>query len=161
MRIRLVGSDHTRSFDTQLGRFTDGETIPCFRCGECCRRWQPLIGLREAERLARALGLPVDDFLDRYTRPYPLEEGAHLLEQRDGACVFLRAEADGRTACSVHEARPEACRDWDASLFRRECLAGIRCLPGPAGILLPLPLYDEPAEAGAFLERLRSGAAGA
>ena len=46
MRIRLVAAEGERSYDTQLGRFTDAEAIPCFRCGECCRRFSRLPWVR-------------------------------------------------------------------------------------------------------------------
>lgn len=154
MRIRLIAADRRRSYDTQLGRFTDAEAIPCHRCGVCCRRWQPLLSRPEAERLAQHLGLTLEVFLAEYTRPYPLEEDAHLLDQRDGGCVFLRVE-DGQAACAVHEVRPQACRDWDASLRRDECLDGLRLEATAGGLLLPLRLYDDAGDSAAFVRHLR------
>lgn len=154
-RIRLRAGDEQRSYDTGVGRFTDGEQIPCFRCGVCCQRWSPLVGRVEAQRLAGYLGLPLDDFLAAYTRPYPLEEDTHaLLQAADGGCVFLELR-DGVAGCRVHEARPQPCRDWDASLLRKECRDGLRGAAGAAGLLLPI-LYDNAADAGAFVERLRT-----
>jgi Fe-S-cluster containining protein len=155
MRIRLLAVDGERSYDTQLGRFTQDEAIPCFRCGVCCRRWQPLLTRPEAERLAEHLGLGLEEFLSGYTRPYPLEEEAYLLNQRDGGCIFLRVEGDGRTLCGVHEARPQACRDWDASLLRKECLDGLAELSGIGGLVLPLTLYDDPEDAERLRRQLR------
>lgn len=152
MRIRLHAGPTERSFDAGLGRFTEDETIPCFRCGVCCRRWQPLIGPAEAERLARYLGLAVEPFLARYARPYPLDE-QHQLLARDGGCIFLRFEG-GRASCAVHEARPQACRDWDASLSRRECLDGLRALGASGAPLAPVALYDG-TDAEAFVRHLR------
>ena len=61
---------------------------------------------------------------------------------------------EGRSGCSVHEARPQACRDWDASLLRRECRDGLNRLDGDA--FAPIVLYDDPADAARFVERLRS-----
>jgi Fe-S-cluster containining protein len=153
MRIRLHAGPVERSFDAGLGRFTEDEAIPCFRCGVCCQRWQPLIGRAEAERLARFLGLPVEAFLARYARPYPLDDAQYQLRERDGGCVFLRFEA-GRASCAVHEARPQACRDWDASLSRRECLDGLRARCTSEAPLAPLALYEGP-DAEAFVRHLR------
>lgn len=154
MRIRLTAAGTRRSYDTQLGRFTDAETIPCFRCGVCCQRWQPLVSRTEAARLAAYLGLDTETFLTEYARVYPLEEETHQLVERDGGCVFLAFEA-GRAVCTVHAARPQACRDWDASLRRKECLDGLSVVMKPAGALIPLPLYDDAAEAAQFARRLR------
>jgi Fe-S-cluster containining protein len=154
MRIRLVAEDVERSFDTQLNRFTDAETIPCHRCGVCCQRWQPLITVEEAEELARFLDLDVQTFLTRYGRPYPLVEDGYVLNQVDGGCVFLRFEGT-LAVCTVHEARPVACRDWDASLRRKECIDGLGGAGGPHGLVLPLPLYEADADNQIFLRQLR------
>lgn len=153
MRIRLHAGPLERSFDAQLGRFTDEEAIPCFRCGVCCRRWQPLLGPTEAKRLAAFLGLTLESFLSQYARPYPLDDERHQLLERDGGCIFLRFE-EGLAGCAVHEARPQACRDWDASLARRECLDGLRAPAGGDGPIVPIALYEEP-DAETFVRHLR------
>ena len=153
MRIRLHAGPVERSFDAGLGRFTDDEAIPCFRCGVCCQRWQPLIGPAEVAWLARFLGLPVEMFLARYARPYPLDDERHQLLERDGGCVFLTFEA-GQAGCAVHEARPQACRDWDASLSRRECLDGLGALCEGSASLAPIHMYDGP-DAETFVRHLR------
>jgi Fe-S-cluster containining protein len=156
MRIRLNAVDEGRSYDTQLARFTDAETIPCFRCGVCCQRWQPLIGRLEADRLAASTGMETADFLAQFARPYPLEEDTHQLLERDGGCVFLRFD-NGLAGCSVHEARPQSCRDWDASLLRRECLDGVRGETSPSGLLIPLRLYEDDRSNRELADRLRLG----
>jgi Fe-S-cluster containining protein len=155
MRIRLFSSERERSFDSQLARFTEAEAIPCFRCGVCCRRWQPLVTRLEYERLAAALELDAGTFLVRYARPYPLAEDTYQLNEQDGGCVFLRSDGEGKSLCAVYEARPQACRDWDASLLRRECLEGLDALATRGGLLQPLTLYDDPADAAAFQRHLR------
>lgn len=154
-RIRLHADGEARSYDTGLGRFTDGEEIPCFRCGVCCQRWSPLVGRVEAERLAAQLGLEVAAFLDMYARPYPLAEDTHaLLQAPDGGCVFLELH-DGVAGCAVHEARPQACRDWDASLLRGECRDGLRGAETSSGLLIPL-LYENHSDEAALTNRLQS-----
>ncbi len=153
MRIILCAEQTRRSYDSGLGRFTDDEAIPCFRCGVCCQRWQPLVGRLEAERLAAFLGLSLGAFLERHTRRYPLAEDTYQLLGQDGGCVFLTFE-NGRAGCAVHEARPQACRDWDASLARRECLDGLRLLRADTGPLAPVTLYDGP-DAEVFVQHLR------
>lgn len=154
MHVKLVTSDDERSFDTQLGRFTDDETIPCHRCGVCCQRWQPLVTLPEVEQLAEFLGMEVESFLGEYARRYPLVEDGWVINQRDGGCAFLRFE-DGLAECTVHEARPIACRDWDASLRRKECIEGLHGKDGPAGLIMPMPLYESDDDNRMLIRRLR------
>lgn len=152
-RIRLQAGDERRSYDEALGRFTDEEAIPCFRCGVCCERWQPLIGLAEIERLAAQLGLVIDDFLARYARPYPFAEQTYQLRERpEGGCIFLTDDGD-RAGCAVHAARPQACRDWDASLLRKECRDGLQRLPADG--VQTVALYDDPDDLRALVARLR------
>lgn len=154
MRIRLSAAEEQRAYDTQLGRFTDAEAIPCFRCGVCCQRWQPLVDHTEAERLATHLGVETELFLAEYARPYPLREDTYQLNARDGGCVFL-AFAEGRAACTVHEARPQACRAWDASFARKECLDGLRALGDGVGLVSSLGLFSG-ADAATFVAHLRT-----
>ena len=151
-RIRLRAGDVQHSYDEALGRFTDDEVIPCYRCGVCCERWQPLIGPVETARLAAYLGLATADFLERYARPYPFAEETYQLRERpEGGCIFLTSDPDGRSGCNVHPARPQPCRDWDASLLRKECRDGLERLPASGAV----PLYDDPDELRALVERLR------
>lgn len=153
-RIRLRAEDRLRCYDEGLGRFTDGETIPCFRCGVCCERWQPLIGPLESARLATHLGLPLAGFLTDHARPYPFEEETYQLRERpQGGCIFLET-IEGRSGCRVHEARPQACRDWDASLLRGECRDGLNRASGDG--FAPIALYDDPADAARFVAALRT-----
>jgi Fe-S-cluster containining protein len=154
-RIRLRAGEVERQYDEGLGRFIDAEAIPCFRCGVCCQRWQPLIGPQESARLAAFVGMPVEEFLAVYARPYPFAEATYQLrEGPQGGCIFLEMR-DGRASCRVHPARPQACRDWEASLFRRECRDGLRALASE-GVLAVAPLYDSAEDAAAFVARLRA-----
>jgi len=153
--IRLRAGDVERRYDEGLGRFIDAEAIPCFRCGVCCQRWQPLIGPEETARLAVFLDMAPEAFLATYARPYPLAEATYQLRERpQGGCVFLEMR-DGRASCRVHPARPQACRDWEASLLRRECRDGLRAL-APESVLAVAPLYDSADDATAFSARLRA-----
>jgi hypothetical protein len=153
-RIRLHAGAAQRSYDAALGRFTDDEAVPCYRCGVCCERWQPLVGPAEAARLAAQLDLALPDFLARYARPYPFAEETYQLRERpEGGCVFLTNDYAGRSGCAVHEARPQACRDWDASLLRRECRDGLQRLPADG--FAAVTLYDDPDDLRLLVERLR------
>jgi Fe-S-cluster containining protein len=155
MRIRLNAAAVSRSYDTRLGRFTDDEAIPCFRCGVCCRRWQPLIAHVEADRLAAHLQMPTEEFLRTHARPYPFAEETYQLNERDGGCTFL-AVAGGRSLCTVHPARPQACRDWDASFGRKECLDGLQAISPTGQGLALLTLYDSDQDLADLVAHLRS-----
>lgn len=153
MIVRLVTRDGTeRTFDTVLAAFIDGTAIPCFRCGLCCQRWSPELSAEDADRLAACLSLSTDAFLERYARPYP--GGGHVLRHTEEGCLFLTRDTDGRAACAVYNARPNACRAWQASLARRECRDGLAL--GGQGLLAASSLYpDDPASLAEMVARLK------
>jgi len=104
----------------------DGPPIVCFRCGECCARYQVLLSLMEAQRIADDLGLPFDVFLDRYVDQRWHGSESFLLRQRGGACIFLEhPEGSNKTTCLIHRVKPALCREWTPSLYRRECREGL------------------------------------
>lgn len=80
----------------------------CSGCGECCR-WGGSVLLTEADlpRLAEALGLSVQAFIDGHTRLAPNRRQLALLDQADGSCAFLEGDR-----CSIYTARPEQCRTF-------------------------------------------------
>lgn len=118
--------------------------IPCFRCGVCCERWQPLIDANTAKRIADALGRSELAFIEEYTQPYPLHDERWLIRRGEsGACTFLDYDNKGLAGCRVHTVRPDACRDWEAGLEKRECHEGLQQLSHPASVLLPSELYPE------------------
>ena len=65
----------------------------CQRCTACCR-WPGQVRLSDAEitRLAAFKSLSESDFIQRFTRLRWDRGGLALLEQPDGACVFLEGE---------------------------------------------------------------------
>jgi len=115
--------------------------VPCYRCGVCCVKWQPLLGPAEIRRLSTELGITPRTFKRRYTRPYPLRRGWHQLRDSGTGCVFLQWD-EGVSGCSIHTVRPQVCRDWQAGLDRRECLQGLRDFPGPPLLTLKRLLPD-------------------
>ena len=162
MRVRIVMPHGVHELETDGGRGADGDArapsaveIPCHRCGVCCERWQPLLTPADATRLAAHLGLAIDAFHHAYTSPYPFDDEQRLLRQEDGRCVFLRYEADGRSACAVHPARPQVCRDWSAGLDKKECVQGLERFADPAGLIQLQDLYPGPADHAAFVRAAR------
>jgi Fe-S-cluster containining protein len=123
--------------------------VPCFRCGVCCVKWQPLLAPAELRRVAADLGLSLRAFNRRYTRPYPVRRGWRQFLATTAGCIFLGSEA-GRTGCTIHGVRPQVCRDWNAALEKRECLQGLAAHRGPA-LMTPQHLYDNPDDAAALI----------
>ncbi len=148
MSVRLRTRD---GVERELGVEESGAAgaVPCFRCGVCCERWSPELAPADVERLAHFLSLTTDDLLDRFARPYP-PGTSHVLRHTAAGCVFLARDPDGRAACSVHPARPQACRDWQAGLERRECREGLTRMGN--GMLAVADLY--PGDPDALAELL-------
>src|SRR5207245_5444159 len=109
--------------------------IPCFECGVCCMKWQPLLSPEELKKVATELGQSTRTFNRRYTRLYPLKKGhRQFLTGDTGGCIFLKPGDQGRYLCSIYESRPQICRDWKAGLDKRECLEGAARLGLPLGV---------------------------
>lgn len=89
--------------------YRDGLRFACTRCGNCCTGEPGSVRLSEEEAaaIARAIGMDVADFRERYTRL--LEDGAtSLIETPDHACIFWSAEQ----GCTIYSVRPRQCRTW-------------------------------------------------
>ena len=97
----------------------------CFRCGECCARYQVLLDPAEMGQIATFLGINSEKLKAEYTDPRWLVPGKFLLKHRDnGGCIFL-IHRGKEALCSIHMAKPGACRDWSPSLSRKECSQGL------------------------------------
>jgi Fe-S-cluster containining protein len=81
------------------------EQIDCTACASCCRVASIKITGRDAQKLAKELGVSLDRFQADYTEQSP-EEGL-VLKRTESGCVFL----DGNL-CSVYEARPQTCANF-------------------------------------------------
>ena len=88
------------------------KNFECTGCGDCCR-WSGSVLLTDADiaRMAAALGLSEEAFIDRHTRLAPNRIQLALIDNPDESCSFLEGNR-----CNVYEARPEQCRsfpfDW-------------------------------------------------
>jgi Fe-S-cluster containining protein len=78
------------------------DAIDCTVCANCCKVATTQIGERDAERLARYLGMRISEFLRDYTIE-SADEG-RILRRNEKGCVFLAGNL-----CSVYEARPQTC----------------------------------------------------
>jgi len=99
--------------------------IECFRCGICCTRYQPPLSPEEIETIAAEFGLTPGDFTAEYVQ---ITVGGYLLRQTENGCVFLKWEDENNASCTIPPFRPEACRNWMASLSQRECQDGLEKL---------------------------------
>lgn len=98
----------------------------CFRCGVCCTKYQNHLTLIEARRIAAELGLIWEEWLDRYISESLPGSDSFLLRRCNGACVFLeRVEDSNITRCLIHPFKPSACREWNPSLYQRDCQEGL------------------------------------
>lgn len=103
--------------------------IPCFQCGVCCIKWQPLLDPAEVRRLAEGLGIAARTFRRRYVKPFPLRRGWGILRTGALGCTFLRFR-DGRALCSIYQIRPQVCGEWAAGLDKTECVEGLQRIGG-------------------------------
>ena len=124
------------------------QPIECFRCGICCMGYHPQLSEAEVERMAGHLAISAHDFISQYVQ---ITQIGYLLRQTKTGCVFLtwekacpeRSRRDTPKAlCSVHPFRPDACRNWEPTLFRRECKAGLTKIQKDNGIMLVSEIYD-------------------
>ena len=101
--------------DTALSDFQ------CIRCQACCRQ-SGYVRLHpgEPDAIAKILDMDVYDFIDRYTRLTRDRQTLSLIEQPDGACIFLTTEG-----CRIQSAKPLQCRTfphkWKFSEFENIC----------------------------------------
>ena len=97
--------------------------LECDRCTACCR-WPGQVRLTDAEiaGLAAHLGLEEPEFIERYTRLNSTRTGLALIDQANGACVFLEGNE-----CRVNPVKPQQCREfptlWNFPGFEQQCRA--------------------------------------
>lgn len=112
--------------DTDGNGKQEESSIPCFRCGVCCSRYQVRMSLIEAHRIADELGVSWDEFVERYTDRYWPGTESFLLRHSNGACIFLKPDEDSNIAsCLIHPFRPSSCREWNSSQYHPECQEGL------------------------------------
>ena len=89
----------------------------CQRCTACCR-WPGQVRLAD-EEIRR---LAAFEFIQQFTRVRPDRRGLALMDQPDGACIFLEG-----AGCAVQPVKPQQCRDfpnlWNFPGFEKVCHA--------------------------------------
>lgn len=95
----------------------------CQRCTNCCR-WPGFVRITEDEVHSIASFLKIDEyeFIQKYTQLRPNRTGLALVDQVDGACIFLK-----NNDCSIQQVKPQQCRDfpngWNFPGWRDVCEA--------------------------------------
>lgn len=98
----LKSHDYSDRRLRKMAEEIEGE-IDCSACANCCRVATVQVMERDAERLARHLGIGVAEFVRNYT--IESEEEGRILRRVESGCVFLAGNS-----CQVYEARPDVCR---------------------------------------------------
>ncbi len=95
----------------------------CERCTNCCR-WPGDVKVSDSEisAIASFLKMKQDLFIEKYTRLRSDRHGLSLIDQPDGACIFL----DGQD-CQIQSVKPDQCRGfpnaWNFPGWRDICQA--------------------------------------
>lgn len=101
-------------------------SMPCFRCGVCCTKYNVRISFLEARRIADGLGISWRDFLSRYVSRDGANPESFLLRRKEKACIFLENTGDSNMSrCLIHAFKPSSCKEWNPSLYRRDCQEGL------------------------------------
>lgn len=117
----------------------------CLRCGNCCRHpGEVRIDHGEADAIAASLNLDVITFTSRYTRLRGDRLGLSLLDQEDGACVFLASGIAGYS-CRIQDAKPRQCREFPSTWRYDNMHAVCRAVSPPAITHQPLAFALEPS----------------
>ncbi|MEI6076948.1 MAG: YkgJ family cysteine cluster protein [Verrucomicrobiota bacterium] len=82
--------------------------IHCQRCTACCR-WPGEVVLSgdDIQAIAAFKNISEDELIQTFTRLRRDRRGLALVEQPNGACVFL----DGN-ACAIQPVKPHQCKDF-------------------------------------------------
>ena len=95
----------------------------CERCTNCCR-WPGDVKVSDAEisAIASFLKMKQDLFIEKYTRLRSDRRGLSLIDQPDGACIFLEGQD-----CQIQPVKPDQCRGfpnaWNFPGWRDICQA--------------------------------------
>jgi len=97
------------------------ENFQCIQCHTCCREpGYVRLQTEEPGAIAQLLGMDINEFIDKYTRLTRDRHCLSLIEQPDGACIFLTDEG-----CGIQSAKPAQCRtfphQWKFSDFEHIC----------------------------------------
>ena len=96
----------------------------CQRCGNCCR-WPGDVRVdnEEIALIAEFLDMPLDPFIEQYTRVNANRTGLSLIDKPNGECIFL----EGLNVCAIQSVKPVQCSGfpnvWKFPGWREKCEA--------------------------------------
>ncbi len=99
------------------------ENFKCRRCGNCCK-WPGIVRLTDddADNIAEYLGIPFEEFIEKYTRLSPDRRCLVLTDNEQGGCIFYREPPPG---CLIQPVKPYQCgafpEKWRTELWREHC----------------------------------------
>ncbi|MDD9301549.1 MAG: YkgJ family cysteine cluster protein [Desulfobacter sp.] len=104
-----------------LNKELDLTDFHCIQCHACCRESGYVrLGPEEPDAIAQYLGLDVHTFTNTYTRLTRDRQTLSLIEQTDGACIFLTDKG-----CKIQPVKPVQCENfphkWKFSNFENIC----------------------------------------
>lgn len=83
-------------------------SFKCKRCGKCCKLVDGIAyNSVDCLRMAKHLGIDLNDFRERYTIPSTKKATDRWLDQSAGQCPFL-----GEKGCLQYEGRGQVCRAY-------------------------------------------------
>ena len=86
-------------------RIAEVGKVPCNGCTQCCHG--------DAVRI-----LPHEDASQWQTAPHQYFRDVRMLEHAaNGDCIYLGDIGHGRRGCTIHERRPQVCREMDCRLI--------------------------------------------
>ncbi|MCD4783278.1 MAG: YkgJ family cysteine cluster protein [Candidatus Eremiobacteraeota bacterium] len=97
------------------------EAVPvCYLCGECCSCFGIEIRPSDIRRIANQFGITEKQFKKQYLNPpqYSWNKSSGCFKKRviegdkDSKCVLLEKRDNGFYYCSVHEFKPQVCRQF-------------------------------------------------
>lgn len=99
--------------------YKNGLRFGCTECGQCCTGAPGYVWITDDEiiEMAAALNIPVEEFVEKYTR---LVNGEISLKEHPKTydCVFLRDKK-----CLLYKSRPKQCRTfpfWPENISTKE-----------------------------------------
>lgn len=109
--------------------FSDRIRFRCRRCGSCCRHVKGSVILEsiDAYRLAKHMGIGVNQVFERYAEPFLLNESGYPIfalkvKGNQSECIFLEG-----CKCTVRSARPRVCRLYPLWIEPTDENGGIAC----------------------------------
>ena len=101
----------------------DAVFYACQRCAKCCK-WpgDVIVTDEEVDKIAEYVGLPADEFIQKFTRLSANRQMLSLIDKPNGECHFL----DGKE-CTIQPVKPFQCSGfpnrWNFPGWRDVCEA--------------------------------------